>query len=67
MQEESESEEEPDSLNLEGDDGAFSRLIGTLTFNLTTVTEDVWDSESNYMELLAEEVFNTFGLCNPTK
>lgn len=29
MQEESESEEELDGLNLEGDDGAFPRLIGT--------------------------------------
>lgn len=60
MQEESESEEEIDSLNLEGDDGAFSTQWRSYSSDQMTLTEDVWDAESNYMELLAAEVLQTY-------
>jgi hypothetical protein len=62
LQEESDSEDEGDeqALNLAEDDGALYSLFMTSSVSRLTVpdkTEDVWDGDSTYMEILAREVF----------
>ena len=62
LQEESDSEDEGDeqALNLAEDDGALHTLFMTSSVSRLTVsdeTEDVWDGDSTYMEILAREVF----------
>lgn len=58
LQEDSDEEEEIDEkfLNLSGDDGALFRIAELLQGYSNYSSEDVWDEDSAYLEMLANEV-----------
>lgn len=58
LQDESDEEEEIDEkfLNLSGDDGAFFRIAELSQRYSNYGSEDVWDEDSAYLEMLANEV-----------